>query len=790
MTIATNFAARRTGLTCLGLACLLAFGQPAIGQQGAIDDSNDKYATFWTAMYDQAVTFNFGPTGAEGWFQGDKAYVSFIQKHSPAFGRLCENDTIIGANGKLFPPDKDARIALGDAITEAETARRAGKLELIVLQQGERKTVALPLRVMGSYSPTWPLDCEKSAKIIDRACEYLAENQLPNGHFPSDEEIGTPMAGLLFLAGGDARYLDNARRAAYWIVDNPRMTGMMSWPWGYDAVFLAEYYLATGDRNILPGLKDLARRLQSIQAECGSWGHGIPGGYGTVNATGLICFQGLILTKECGLAVDEAVLKRSINMFRRFAGCGHVPYGDHPPYRGRCAGNGKDGMAAVNFTLLGGYEKEVAKFIQTVSENYPYVETGHTGCYFSFFWNSIAVAAAPEPQRRRLWDHWRWYYELSRTWDGGMVGQPYLGWGEAGMKYRAMCTPSTTGGMAMFYALGKRSLRILGKAKGPFGAEAPASLQAARALYDKKDWPALTAALDKYVKGPGRSAADKHMAERMRAAAENARKDVEVTLARAARHIKGSPIIFKGIYECSEWVKSVDRYGAASPELDKLKATIAENTRWVDEGRRFADGLAVVQDFNYRSWYRTGWQAKAVLGERHPPTTEVGWTTVMDLSADKPRQWRYLPVGKADNPAGDNDAFATVAGWYKPDFDDSAWKTGTGPAEARAPKNATPPTWAGARHLLMRGTFTVDRDDYSRWQLLLSIYGRHEYAMVYVNGHKVAEVVRRTAGRGGYAIIPLAPVATELFKKGQNHIAVYGRSTNAGHLDVGLQAKP
>ena len=90
----------------------------------------------------------------------------------------------------------------------------------------------------------------------------------------------------------------------------------------------------------------------------------------------------------------------------------------------------------------------------------------------------------------------------------------------------------------------------------------------------------------------------------------------------------------------------------------------------------------------------------------------------------------------------------------------------------------------------MRGTFTVDRDDYSRWQLLLSIYGRHEHAMVYVNGHKVAEVVRRTAGKGGYAIIPLAPLAAELFKKGKNHIAVYGRSTGGAHLDVGLQAKP
>lgn len=790
MTTATNSSDRHPQLICLSLGFLLALVQAASGQAGAVDDSNDKYSVFWTAMYDQAVTFNFGPTGAEGWFNGEKAYVSRIEKNSPAFGRLCENDIIIGANGKLFSAGQDCRIAFGNAITESEAAERGGRLEFIVLQKGERKTVTLPLRVMGSYAPDWPFGCEKSAKIVDRACAYLAEHQLPNGHFPSDEEIATPMAGLLFLSSGDTRYLDNARRAAYWIVDNPRLTGMMSWPWGYDAVFLAEYYLATGDRNVLPGLKDLARRIQSIQAECGSWGHGVPGGYGTVNATGLICFQGLILTQECGLAVDHPTLQRSINMFRRFAGCGHVPYGDHVPYMGVSAGNGKDAMAAVNFTLLGGFDEEVRKFIQTVAESYEHVETGHTGCYFSFFWNSIAVAAAPQEMRRRFWDHWRWYYELARTWDGGMVGQPFLGWGEAGMKYRALGTSATTGGMAMFYALPRRSLRILGKARGPFGAASPPSLAKARELYDKKDWPALAAELDRWVKSSGRTDIEKNMASQMRVAADRVQVGVTHTLQLAASHLKGRPAIFTDVYSCSELLACLERFGAASPELDKLKETVAANQRWADEGRRYFKGLETVQDFTYRTWYYAGWQGKAALGERHAPPSEVGWTTVMELSDDKPRQWKYMPVGKSDQPDGDAAAFASLAGWYKPDFDDSAWKTAAGPAEARTPRGKSSPTWDGAQHLLMRGTFDLDSNDYSRWQLLLSLNGREPYAMVYVNGHKVAEVIRNAGGKGSYDLIPLAPVAAELFKKGKNHVAVYGRCSSGGHLDVGLQAEP
>jgi len=62
--------------------------------------------------------------------------------------------------------------------------------------------------------------------------------------------------------------------------------------------------------------------------------------------------------------------------------------------------------------------------------------------------------------------------------------------------------------------------------------------------------------------------------------------------------------------------------------------------------------------------------------------------------------------------------------------------------------------------------------------------------MVYVNGHKVADVLRNAGGRGHYALIPLSAAATELFKKGVNHVAVYARSDSGGSVDMGFQARP
>ncbi len=93
--------------------------------------------------------WNLGPTGARGWMWGselstDKArqiLITKVDKGSPADGVLKEGDIILGLNDKPF--QRDARIALGTAITNAERTERHGQLHLLRWRNGKTETVLL-----------------------------------------------------------------------------------------------------------------------------------------------------------------------------------------------------------------------------------------------------------------------------------------------------------------------------------------------------------------------------------------------------------------------------------------------------------------------------------------------------------------------------------------------------------------------------------------------------------------------------------------------------------------------
>ena len=86
-------------------------------------------------------------------------------------------------------------------------------------------------------------------------------------------------------------------------------------------------YTATPIPTPVPALPGVSPDLLLCdgQGMPGAWGHSAADnrtiiGYGALNQVGLVCFMSLTLAKECGLAVDEAVLKRSTLFFGKYAG--------------------------------------------------------------------------------------------------------------------------------------------------------------------------------------------------------------------------------------------------------------------------------------------------------------------------------------------------------------------------------------------------------------------------------------------------------------------------------------
>ncbi|MHC5054183.1 MAG: DUF6288 domain-containing protein [Planctomycetota bacterium] len=243
--------------------------------------------------------------------------VTAVDKGSPADGVLEVGDVILGTFGKPF--DEDARKGLGRAIGEAETERCRGVLPLVVWRKGRTRNINVKLQVMGSYSDTSPYDCPKARKILEQGCALIARNIKDQNRFPINE--------LGLMASGRPEYMELVRTSARALAASVPETeklwemstrgGKNTWGFGYRDLFLTEYFLATGDRTVLPAIEAYTVCIAHGQGKYGTWGHGLfgPGRdgelhgpvppYGPVNQAGLPCFVSMVLAEKCGVRDPE-----------------------------------------------------------------------------------------------------------------------------------------------------------------------------------------------------------------------------------------------------------------------------------------------------------------------------------------------------------------------------------------------------------------------------------------------------------------------------------------------------
>jgi hypothetical protein len=137
-------------------------------------------------------------------------------------------------------------------------------------------------------------------------------------------------------------------------------------------------------------------------------------------------------------------------LLRFYIGKGCIPYGDHVPWMQTHEDNGKCGMVAVMFNLLG--EAKGAEFFSRMSVAAYGAERdcGHTGNFFNILWSMPGVAQSG-PQATGAWmgEFGTWYFDLARGWEGNFVhlGPPqmnndsYAGWDASGGYLLACAMP-------------------------------------------------------------------------------------------------------------------------------------------------------------------------------------------------------------------------------------------------------------------------------------------------------------------------------------------------------------
>jgi hypothetical protein len=437
--------------------------------------------------------WTLGPTGARGWMYSNKLetsearqiYVTKVEKGSPADGRLQPGDVILGIAGRPF--SYDPRTELGKAIGAAEAAD--GELSLIRWRESETNAVTLPLAILGAYSPTAPFDCPKSKRIFEQGCAALARKMEAN---PGDGNgIIRSLNALALLSSGRPEYLPLVRQQVQWAsqYSDPERRSLHSWFYGPINLLLAEYTLATGDRTFQPALQRITMEIVRGQSEVGSWGHrfvqtdGRLAGYGMMNAPGLPLAVSLILARRAGVndpALDAAI-EKSARLLRFYVGKGSIPYGDHHPWIQAHDDNGKNGIAAIMFNLLG--DAEAAEYFSrmSVASHGAERDTGHTGNFLNMLWAMPGVALSG-PHATGAWmQEFGWYYDLARRWDG-----TYLHQGPPALRPDSYGGWDGTGAYLLAYAQPLKQIHLAGKSKS-----VTSQIDAATAeslVADGRDW--------------------------------------------------------------------------------------------------------------------------------------------------------------------------------------------------------------------------------------------------------------------------------------------------------------
>jgi hypothetical protein len=486
-------------LALLGLLCvqdaLLAVNSRILPDEEPDYTKGEELPIRWKPISDSV---NCGPIGAMAycWARRDgndpthesrMLDVRLVYEGSPAEGKLMPGDVIVGVVSPKIPPYQlytwtppgvepptekdyvdatrfpyDVRKALAAAIAEAEKEKHQGRLILNVWRDGGTLPVAIDLPVVGSYSPTSPFDCEKTDALIRMTSDRIRERGIANGSIPAALE------GLGLLATGEEK---NIRFVKEWVHGNPKFDPKIkevwrtgdAWSISYELIFLAEYYMATGDEFIKPTLDRFAEIVVRGQSFAGTWSHmmaspewnygqdhGITASYGSMNTVTGACSVGLVLAQKAGVKVDGIgkAIDKSLNFLAYFAERGSVPYGDHTPWMGSNENNGKNSQCAVLFDLAG-QSREAKYFSKMTLASHRYREQGHTGHFWSTIWGHLGAARAGDQAAQAFTQSLTWFHELERRPDHDYSVQPQLRYGHwktrhwktAGIRLLGLCVP-------------------------------------------------------------------------------------------------------------------------------------------------------------------------------------------------------------------------------------------------------------------------------------------------------------------------------------------------------------
>lgn len=434
---------------------------------------------------------NLGPTGARAILKESSFVVKHVFPGSPADGHLHIDDEVTGANGKPFPKHTFGKfygmepgagyegpiMDMGNAIEDSEG--KDGTLSLDVIRGGQPAKVEVKLEAIGRFSDTFPKNCPKSETLTTRAMDYLLNR--PEERCGIVHEKG--MLGLAMLAQGKTEEAETLAMA--WNVP----PGEKEWTWypSYQAIFLSEYFLQTGDKRVLPTIEEDCKRLylsQVIDPELykdamhggqpqaknflkGGNGHGARiAGYGTMTISTLMAILTWELAEDCGVKINGFNRDLAFDCIHThtnktgFMGYRHSTDAYTPV--------GRQGLCLIVHRLANRPDTEdyMARVTANLAVSKTRLNDGHGDNALAWGWALLGVQhSGNEAAARDVFEYNKAFINMARTHDGAFVIQPGRNLHEKAYYMSPRIHPTA----AIVLALGteKGRLRIQGREGAP-----------------------------------------------------------------------------------------------------------------------------------------------------------------------------------------------------------------------------------------------------------------------------------------------------------------------------------
>jgi hypothetical protein len=425
---------------------------------------------------------NLGPTGARAILRESSFVVKHIFPESPADGQLRIDDEITCANGKSLSKHTFGKfygmepgaglegpiMDMGSAIEDSEG--KDGTLTLDLIRGGKPAKVDIKLQAIGRFSDTFPKKCEKSEKLAARAIDYLL--QRPDERCGIVHEKG--LLGLAMLAQGKTKEAEAL--AMTW--NQP--PGKKEWTWypSYQAIFLAEYYLQTGDKRVLPTIGENCKRLylsqvidpslykdamhggqpQAKNFLRGGNGHGARcAGYGTMTITTLMAMLSWELAEDCGIKIDNFNRDLAYDCIHT-----HTHESGYMGYRfatGAYTPVGRQGLNIIVHKVAGRPDTDdyVSRVTNGMVTSKTRLNDGHGDNALAWGWALLGIQlSGNDAATRAVLDYNKAFINMARTHDGAFVIQPGRNLAEKAYYMSPRIHPTA----AMVLALGTENGRL------------------------------------------------------------------------------------------------------------------------------------------------------------------------------------------------------------------------------------------------------------------------------------------------------------------------------------------